>query len=74
MVFGEFKFLFFFNNTFNDIKQTIIDKNLGNNESMFDNTIAEDKSYAEGTMNKHGYTVIQEVMQGCKEKNLKKIF
>ena len=35
---------------------------------MFDNTIAEDKSYAEGTMNKH---VIQEVMQGCKEKNLK---
>ena len=39
---------------------------------MFDNTIAEDKSYAERTMNKHGYTVIQEVMQGCKEKNLKK--
>ena len=39
---------------------------------MFDNTIAGDKSYAEGTMNKHGYTVIQEVMQGCKEKNLKK--
>ena len=40
---------------------------------MFGNTIAEDKSYAKGTMNKHGYTLSRRSCKVAKKKIRKNI-